>query len=85
MLRIRPIRTCSVSSARFSFGEEPQNLDMDDPTGYETLYELLKTLKRTSLETTDPEILAIDCWEAFRTAVHEAVSEGRKRRCDDDA
>jgi hypothetical protein len=29
------------------------------------------------LETTDPEIPAIDSWEAFRTAVHEAIAEGR--------
>jgi hypothetical protein len=33
---------------------------MDNPTGYETLYELPKALQRTSSETTDPEILAID-------------------------
>lgn len=50
---------------------------MDRPAGYETLYELLRTFKRTSMETTEPEILALDCWDTFREAVHEAIAEGR--------
>ena len=54
------------------------------PTAYEALDELLKALKRSSLEESqEPELLALDCWDTFREAVQEAVPKGRApRRCE---